>query len=255
MSKIFIVAKSEIMIMKRYPLNLVFNVIGSLFSIISLVCITTMFGGSSENAWLISGGLIWLFLSQSMWTIGLALRTEQQRGTLEQLMLTPSNLFIIMVGKSVITLLINFFTLVIGLILINVFLIQSVNYGLLILIALISVVAIYGFSYIISILVLKFKEVYAVMQVLVQLLIIFCGVSQPLTILPENIQVFGHLIIFERIIEVFRSVLLNRATLSMIINELICILIHGIVLIIIARVMYSIFRKRSLKNGDGLSVY
>ncbi|SHF24208.1 ABC-2 type transport system permease protein [Marinitoga hydrogenitolerans DSM 16785] len=168
--------------------------------------------------------------------------------------MSPANLISIIIGKSLVTLGINSLTLFVGVLLIRYVFDCHINYLLMVIIPIISMPAVFGFSYIISGIVIKFKEIFAFLQVLTGLLFIFSGVSQPITFLPYNLGKVSKFIIFEKMIYIFRRVIIDSATLSEISNDLIYIFIYGLILNIIAIFIFYYFKKKVLENGDGLYV-
>ncbi|BBE31805.1 hypothetical protein OSSY52_19460 [Tepiditoga spiralis] len=255
MKHILIAAKSEFLILKRYPLNLFYTIIATLFFLLPLFYITKTYNVEQQQyLWMLSGGVFWMYISQALWVIGLSLRKEQEIGTLEQIFLSPTNLIFIMIGKSLITLGINSLTLSIGVLLIKYIFNCHINFLIIFIIPIISIPAIFGFAYIISGMVIKFKEIFAFLQVLVGLLFIFSGISQPIKFLPYKLGGISKFIVFEKMIYIFRQAIIDSPTFSEISNDLIYIGVYGLILNIIAIFIFYYFRKRVLKNGDGLYV-
>ncbi|MEQ6358180.1 ABC transporter permease [Thermoanaerobacter thermohydrosulfuricus] len=251
MRHILAAAKSEFLILSRYPLNLFYNIIAALFSLLPLFYIAKIYNvEQAQYLWILSGSLFWMYISQALWTIGLSLRKEQEMGTLEQILMSPSNLIYIMLGKSIVTVGINSLTLLVGLLLIRYVFDCRINYALTVVVILISMPSVFGFSYIISGIVLKFKEIFAFLQVISGVLLIFSGVSQPATFLPYNLGKLSRFIVFEKMIYTFRRVVIDSASFLAIYSQLIYIFIYGFVLNIIAVFVFYYFKKKVMKNGD-----
>lgn len=255
MRHILAAAKSEFLILRRYPLDLFYTIIATAFSLLPLLYITKTYNADrTQYLWILSGSLFWMYISQALWTVGLSLKKEQEIGTLEQILISPSNLIYIMLGKSIVTLGINSLTLFIGVLLIRYVFDCQINFILIVLVLIISMPAVFGFSYIISGIVIKFKEIFAFLQVVTGVLFIFSGVSQPLTFLPYNLGEVSRFIVFEKMIYTFRRVVADSTSLSAIYSELIYIFIYGLVLNIIAVFVFYYFKKKVLEGGDGLYV-
>lgn len=243
----------ELKIQLRYPLNMLFNVVASLFTLIPLIVITTLFNYSNYT-WIISGGLIWMFISQAIWTIGLSLRSEQHRGTLEQVLLSPSRLSRIIVGKSLITVVLNFVTALIGLSVIKLFISPQLGIGLCVLVILISIPAIYGLAFIVSVIVLKMKEVFALLQVATALLMVLSGVCQPISMLSPTLAQASKFIVFEQIVSLFRSCADGTAAIGTVVLPVSLILLEGVIILAIGLVMLERFQRKTLLNGEALNV-
>lgn len=106
-------SQKELLIMTRYPVEFVAS-FGQVFLIVIIFTFAAyMFvpgglqraGGASSTAGLIAYGFIlFLFFSDTLWTIGYNVRREQKQGTLEQLYLSPASKFASLLSRVVVTL-------------------------------------------------------------------------------------------------------------------------------------------------------
>ncbi|MCP5097027.1 MAG: ABC transporter permease [Chloroflexi bacterium] len=104
--------RKEFTIMLRYPVEFV----ASFFQVFLIVTILTLAGlmfapqgveseSSSEVTGLVVYGFIlFLYLSDTLWSIGFNVRREQKQGTLEQLYLSPASKFAALASRVAITL-------------------------------------------------------------------------------------------------------------------------------------------------------
>ncbi len=103
--------RARFLIMSRYPVDFVAS-FGQIFLVVTLFTITTyMFRpggwagrGQGEGGIVIYGFLLFMFLSDAMWTLGVSLRWEQYQGTLESLYLTPASKFASLASRVAIVL-------------------------------------------------------------------------------------------------------------------------------------------------------
>jgi len=91
--------RKEFTVMTRYPVEFVAT-FGQIFAIVAIFTLAGLTfsspseeGDSSTAGVVIYGFLLFLFLSDTLWSIGYNLRNEQKQGTLEQLYLSPASKF------------------------------------------------------------------------------------------------------------------------------------------------------------------
>lgn len=111
--------RKELIIMTRYPVEFVAS-FGQIFLIVAIFTLAgSSFyrhntgvsqssanpGGFSASGIVIYGFVLFMFLSDTLWTIGYNVRREQIQGTLEQLYLSPSSKFASLVSRVTNTLL------------------------------------------------------------------------------------------------------------------------------------------------------
>ena len=111
---LFMATRKELLIMLRYPVEL----IASFAQIFVIVTVLTLAGlmfakgglaasgsGTSRTAGLVVYGFIlFMFLSDTLWGIGYNVRREQKQGTLEQLYLSPASKFLTLLSRILVTL-------------------------------------------------------------------------------------------------------------------------------------------------------
>src|SRR3990170_3940149 len=114
LSTLVAMSKKELTIMLRYPVEFVASFAQVFLIVIVLTLAGLMFSqggaqsagtGSARTAGVvIYGFILFMFLSDTLWTIGYNVRREQKQGTLEQLYLSPASKFASLVSRVTVTL-------------------------------------------------------------------------------------------------------------------------------------------------------
>lgn len=252
---IIAVAKKEYLTLIRYPLSLVFNLFSTFFSFIPLLITAKLFGAKGHYLWLAIGSISWMWLSQIIWTVGLALRNEQQQGTISEILISPVSLFSIMLGKSVIPLINNILILIIGsVVLVKVFHV-SPNWIMVAAVFIVTIPIMYGIAFILSGLVINFGEVFALLQVIMLLLVILCGVSQPPEVLPNFLSSVGNFIPITWAIQLLRDIIIDSVGWDYVLPIIGGLVLSGIVLNTLAVACFKMLLKRASVTGRGLCGY
>lgn len=104
-SAFWAMVKKELIVMARYPVQFVTSFVQVFIIIAVLSLAATMFssggedGNTNTSAVVTYGFILFIFLSDTLWTIGVNVRHEQVQGTLEQLYLTPASKFANLVSR------------------------------------------------------------------------------------------------------------------------------------------------------------
>lgn len=104
-------ARKEFTVMTRYPVEFIAS-FGQVFAIVSVFTLAGLtFAGQGPASWtgptaglVVYGFVLFMFLSDTLWSIGYNIRREQTEGTLEQLYLSPASKFGSLVSRVVNTL-------------------------------------------------------------------------------------------------------------------------------------------------------
>ncbi len=112
-SSMIAMSKKELLIMLRYPVDLVSS-FGQVFLIVIILTLAGLMfskdgvrpsdSNSSTAGVVIYGFILFMFLSDTLWTIGYNVRREQKQGTLEQLYLSPASKFASLLSRVSVTL-------------------------------------------------------------------------------------------------------------------------------------------------------
>ena len=110
LSTFLAMVRKELLIMTRYPVNFVVS-FGQMFLTVSIFTLagrlfyvppaeqSGLSNGSNPLGIVVYGFILFIFLSDTLWTIGYNVRNEQVQGTLEQLYLSPASKFANLVAR------------------------------------------------------------------------------------------------------------------------------------------------------------
>ena len=214
-------------------------------------------GTSDVAGFLFLGWAAYMWISMILWGPGTALRTDQIRGTLEAVFMTPASRLAIIFGpvvSQVVWALWMF--LVVGIVLIVGF---GTQIGLaegLRAIAVIgaAVPALYGLGALFAAVVLRFGEVHALVQAVRGVFTALCGMSFPIIVLPELARSVALALPPTYLIADLRSVLLSGAGLVELLPDL--AILFGIgVLLCVAAIFAFARTERFARRGGSLAQY
>jgi ABC-2 type transport system permease protein len=214
--------------------------------------------GTSEVAgFLFLGWAAYMWISMVLWGPGTALRTEQVRGSLEALFLTPVSRMVILFGPVasqvvwavwMFSIVAATMTLVFGMELAAASALRALA------VILIAVPALYGLGALFAAVVLRFGEVSALVQGVRGLFTVFCGMSFPIVVLPEWGRAVALALPPTYLIADLRHVLLSGASLVELIPDLAVLLAMGLALCALAVVAFR-RTERYARRGGSLAQY
>lgn len=229
---ILAVANKEWTIFRRYPTWIAsFLFWPIMFPLASIMTARALGGPDGANlnlfarlagtddyvAYIVLGNTVYMWVNITLWGVGLTLRNEQMRGTLESNWLCPVWRISIVVGQSLQHLVTSLLFMVITFIefwlVFDVKIVRGDVWPIVLILAL-MVPCIYGIGILFGSLVLRFKEPNAMVFLVRGLVMIFCGVSYPLAVLPGWMQTVAQYIPLTYAIEGIRAVGLNGASLA-----------------------------------------
>ena len=171
--------------------------------------------GTTDIApYMIIGNVVWMWVNLVLWNVGMFLRYEQMRGTLESSWLAPTRRIHIVLGSSLAQLFTSLIFLVITAVEVRLLfgstLLQSPLQ--LAVVVLLSIPSIYGLGIGFASLVLRFKEAGGLVNVVRGIVMIFVGVTHPITVLPEWMQGISKAIPFTHTVEGLRRAALTETS-------------------------------------------
>ena len=229
---ILAVAKKDFLIYKRYPLWLLKLLVDPFFFVVSTVYMGMFYlgpagsamdafvektGTSNVVAFMLIGVLCWIFIRSTLGQVGMALRREQFRGTLERNIVSPINRVSLIVGKSIAHMLVITYNSSL------IFFLTHLCFGLrtrlnpmsiitALVIIFLSVLILYGTGFVFAGLVVVFKETGALIGIIFNGLTALVGVTYPLTVMPTLMQEIALLIPLTRSIRSLRDLFLVGVT-------------------------------------------
>jgi ABC-2 type transport system permease protein len=214
-------------------------------------------GTTQIAGFLFLGWATYMWISMILWGPGTSLRTEQIRGSLEALFLTPVSRLVILFGPLVsqVAWAIWMFGIV-GSVLV-VFFGVSIGPGEALRalgVILVAVPALYGLGALFAAVVLRFGEVQAMVQGVRGVFTVFCGMSFPIAILPEWAHRVALTLPPTYLIGDLRSVLLGSSSLVGTIPDLAILLGLGTVISALAVVAFK-RTERHARRGGSLAQY
>lgn len=214
-------------------------------------------GTSDVAGFLFLGWGAYMWISHVLWGPGTALRTEQVRGSLEAVFITPASRLVIVFGPAVIEV---FWALwMFGVVGVALWLIFGVSFTLLsvlraLTIIVLAVPALYGLGALFASVVLRFGEVGALVQAVRGIFTVFSGMTFPIIILPEWARAVALSLPPTYLIGDLREVLLKSASLVALVPDLAVLLSGGLLLCGLAIVAFR-RTERYARRGGSLAQY
>lgn len=197
-------------------------------------------GTANYKGYIMIGTMIWMWVNITLWSYGTYLREEQLRGTLEANWLTPINRFDILIGGSISNLFTGVFMTIVSIIeyrfIYGIKFTGGILSWLVIFIAIIP--GVYGLGMLFASLILWFKQANAAVNVARGALMILCGITFPISIMPGWMIVLSKFIPFTFGIQASRQLMISGEGIKAAsLNLLICF-IEGTVLLILGRLAF-----------------
>jgi ABC-2 type transport system permease protein len=202
------------------------------------------------------GTIVWMWQNMTLWTIGYALREEQLRGTLESNWLTPARRLWFLFGSGLMHgLLLLSFIIVAGLEFVLFFGARfNGNPLLAALVLLAAAPSIYGLGFAFASLVLAAKEANAFVFLVRGLVMIFCGITYPISVLPGWMQSVAVWLPQTYVIHGMRSAVLTGGTLADLLPDVLALLAFG-ALWMAAGYLAFVWMERRVHRSGSLGMY
>jgi len=197
------------------------------------------------------GTMIWMWQNIVLWNIGGSLRNEQLRGTLESNWLSPTWRFSYLLGASV-PQLISMLMLMFVATLEYIFLFNVQFEGSLwlsLLVILFAIPSVYGLGFAFASLVITMKESNAFVFLVRGIVMVFCGITYPIAMLPDWMQTVSKWLPQTYIIHGVRTAALSTEGLSGITLDLQMLAIFGVIWLAIGYLLFNRMERRARKTG------
>lgn len=208
-------------------------------------------GISDYIGYIVVGTMIWMWQNVVLWNVGYALRNEQMRGTLESNWLSPTWRFAYLLGSSVPQLISMLLML----------LVSALEYALFfgvrfegslwltLLVILASIPSIYGLGFAFASVVITAREANAFVFLLRGIVMIFCGITYPIAMLPEWMQAVTAWLPQTYIIHAVRSAALSNEGLAAIQSDLIALALFGAFWLAVGYGLFNWMERRARQTG------
>jgi ABC-2 type transport system permease protein len=209
-------------------------------------------GTEQVAGFLFVGWATYMWLSLILWGPGTALRTEQIRGSLEAIFLTPASRVVVLFGPAVSQLIWAIWVfVVVGVAL-------WIGFGITIGpaeafralgVIVVGVPALYAIGALFASVVLRFGDVHALVQSVRGLFTAVCGMSFPIVVLPDWAQTLAYSLPPTYLIADLRAVLLTGADLGRVLGDLLVLAGMGIVLGLLAIWAFALTERHARRGG------
>ena len=208
-------------------------------------------GASDFIGYIVIGTTVWMWQNIVLWDVGFSLRNEQMRGTLESNWLSPTWRFSYLLGHTgpqIISMLmfIGITALEFGVIF-GVKLHGSVWMILLVMLA--AIPSIYGLGFAFASLVITVKEANAFVFLIRGLVMIFCGITFPISLLPGWMQAIAKWLPQTYLIHGMRAAAFSNAGITELLPDLIPLLLFGTFWLVIGYSTFLWMERRARRTG------
>jgi ABC-2 type transport system permease protein len=210
-------------------------------------------GTDDYVSFIVVGSLLWMWLNMTLWDVGLQLRNEQMRGTLESNWLCPVWRGSILIGGTLTKLATSLFFLVVSAIefrLIYGVRLAGGNPALLALVFLLVIPIIYGIGIAFASLVLRFKEANAMVFLVRGIFMIFCGITFPIDVLPGWMRSVAAWLPLTYAIRDIRAATLTSATFADLLPDLQILAAFALAMPALGYALFRATERRSRRTGD-----
>jgi ABC-2 type transport system permease protein len=186
-----------------------------------------------------------------LWNVGFALRQEQLRGTLESCWLSPTWRFLFLLGSTLTQFISMLMFLSISALEFVLLFGVKVNGNplLILLVMLAGMPSIYGLGFAFASVVITAKEANAFVFLVRGLVMIFCGITFPISVLPGWMQDIAQWLPPTYIIHGIRSAALGGADFQALLPDLIPLLGFGAFWLTLGYLLFSLMERRARRTG------
>ena len=271
LSTFWAMARKELLVMVRYPVNFIAS-FGQIFLIVAIFTLAgstfyrtdpgqavgpngTDFGSASGVV--VYGFILFIFMSDTLWTIGYNVRHEQVQGTLEQLYLSPASKFASLVARVTNLLIWTGLVSIAGSALMALMIgelpIENPVLGLYLLAM--SLAGTFGLGFSFAALTLRIKETAQTMANFLQFaFLILCAMFFPFSALPPFIRAISKVIPLAYAVDAFRSTLMGYPPgfpeLAPIGFEIVVVTLFGLLMPVIGYFLYRRAEDHARRSGS-----
>jgi ABC-2 type transport system permease protein len=216
-----------------------------------LVLFNQVTGIQDYIGFIVVGTTVWMWQNMVLWDVGFSLREEQMRGTLETNWLSPTWRFSFLIGNT-------FRQIVVMTVFLSVSALEfGLFYGvrlngnpwLVLLVFLASIPAIYGLGLTFASLVISAKEAHAFVFLVRGFVMVFCGITYPVFVLPLWMQSIARWLPPTYTISGIRKAALSNADLPALLPELTSLLLFGVFWLAAGFAVFVWMERRARRTG------
>lgn len=197
------------------------------------------------------GTTIWMWQNVVLWDVGFSLRREQMRGTLETNWLSPSWRMTFLIGPSLVQLFNMLMFLAVSVLEFG--MVFGVRFNgsvwLTLLVVAASTPPIYGIGMAFASLVITAKEAHNFVFMVRGLVMIFCGISYPVSILPEWMQGIAQWLPQTYMMRAVRNAALGNASFQDLTPDLVALASFGAFWLAAGTVLFYWMERRARQTG------
>jgi ABC-2 type transport system permease protein len=200
----------------------------------------------------ILGSAVWMIGWVVVEDVGVALRDEQMKGTLEQNFLAPVNRFTLLIGLSLTDIVITSLVFVVVVGVTTIIMLPAAFLSLLqaFLILLIGLIPLFGIGFLFAGFVLKFKEPYIFTQILNLLFATLTGTYYPVSLLPYWVQFLSGALPQTYVIEDMRRIVLANETLVSMYGSIFVLLVLALAYPTFGYAIFKYLEKKARVTGE-----
>lgn len=208
-------------------------------------------GVSDYIGYIAVGTTIWMWQNIVLWDVGFSLRNEQLRGTLESNWLSPTKRFSFLLGSTGPQLVsVAMFMTIAALEFALIFGVRfQGSLGLSILVLLAAIPAIYGLGFAFASIVITAREAHAFVFLVRGIVMIFCGITFPVTMLPAWMQAVTYWLPQTYVIHAMRLAALSPVSFSDLLPDLLPLLLFGVFWLTVGYLMFALMERRARQTG------
>ncbi len=267
MRALIALAAATVLTLSRYRAEYIWSMLSPLFWVISawLIVKYAQLSGYYPVAdreadllvYFLIGGVYWNYV-EAVWSIALSLRSHMRLGTLEMLWSTPAPRLSFILGWSVGRLLgITLHSLVLFLALAG---FSSVHLPLLPLerwlivvgVGMASILAAYGFAFVLVGLTLRFKDAESLVGMLGNAAPLLGGILFPVTLLPLPLRILSYAFPFTYGVDVLRGLIVRSETLLPLSVEVGLVVGMGVLFLAVGWWVFEVMERKARREGLGV---
>jgi ABC-2 type transport system permease protein len=208
-------------------------------------------GTGDYIGYIVVGTTIWMWQNIVLWNVGYSLRNEQLRGTLESNWLTPTGRFSYLLGSGITQLFVMLVFLTISALEFGLFFGVRLrgDAGLVLLVFLAATPSIYGLGFAFASLVITAKEANAFVYLVRGAVMIFCGITYPISLLPGWMHAVAAWLPQTYIIHAMRTAILSEASFASLWSDLLHLIVFGLAWLVVGYGLFNWMERRARQTG------